>query len=324
MATLIRSLSFTKRSIINYLLKKPLCVSFEVTYNCNANCKHCHLGGAVKEVRASPQRFGELCRILSPVVAQISGGEPLLRHDLEEIVRAMHRPGKAPRIVVTTNGKLLTKKKYLELRAAGVDDFSLSLDYPDERHDEFRRIPGLFKQISSLMEDFEPGEDKAITLSCVVQSDNFRELIKMADLAHKWNTKINFSTYTWLRTNKKEYLIPKEEMPELRKIIYRLIEYKRKYKNIYTSDHIFKKMIGFFENHNVLNCRAGERFFVVNPDGTLSPCGLIIKEYASHREIKDDFLKHNDCVYCYTSLRGNAERPPTYLLRDNLFIFQKT
>lgn len=40
---------------------------------------------------------------------------------------------------------------YLELRAAGVDQFSVSLDFPDERHDEFRLHPGLFKHLSEIV-----------------------------------------------------------------------------------------------------------------------------------------------------------------------------
>lgn len=318
MNSVYRSLSLAKRGIANYILKRPFCVSFEITYNCNAYCKHCHLGGAVREQRASPEKFGELSRILKPVVAQISGGEPLLRHDLVKIIKAIHRTRKAPYIVITTNGALLTKKKYVELRQAGVDEFSLSFDYPDERQDEFRRIPGLYKRIKNLLEDFEPGEMKAITLACVVQSDNFHELIKMAEMARQWNVRINFSTYTWLRTNKKEYLIPRERLAEFKETIVQLIEYKKKYRNIYTSDYVFKKMIEFFENQSVQNCRAGERFLVVNPDGTLSPCGLIIKSYSSQREMKEDFLRNNKCAYCFTSIRGGSERPALHLLRDSL------
>ena len=199
-----RTISLAKRGILNYFSKRPFCVSFEVTYSCNARCKHCHLGGKVREERAEPQKFGERCRELKPVVAQVSGGEPLLRKDLEEIIKAIKIPNRAPYIVLTTNAALLTKKRYFELREAGVDEFSISLDYPDERHDEFRAIPGLFKKIKKLIEDLGSEDHKAIILSCVVQSDNFRELLKMAEQARRWNVKINYSIYTWLRTNNKD------------------------------------------------------------------------------------------------------------------------
>ena len=75
----------------------------------------------------------------------MSGGEPLLRPDLLEIVRTL-KAGCAPlRVFVNTNGALLTLPRFADLVDAGVDEVLVSLDYPDARHDAFRAIPGLFE-----------------------------------------------------------------------------------------------------------------------------------------------------------------------------------
>jgi len=315
----IRAFYLASRGTKNFLLKRPFCVSFEITYSCNAKCNHCHLGGIVtEEERATPERFGTRAEELKPVVAQISGGEPLLRRDLEQIIKLIKRPQRPPYIVLTTNASLLTKEKYASLREAGVDEFSVSLDYPDERHDEFRGVPGLFKRIETLCNSLRAIKDNCITLSCVVQSQNYKDVIALAEKAREWGVKMNFSAYTWLRTAKKEYMISEDELPEFKEIIRRLIDFKRKYKTVFTSEYVFKQMIKFFESHETPNCRAGERFLVVNPDGTLSPCGLIIKKYQSQWEIKKDFLKSNTCNYCFTSIRANSEKPAKYLIKDNL------
>jgi MoaA/NifB/PqqE/SkfB family radical SAM enzyme len=313
-----RTLSIAKRGVINFFTKRPLCVSFEVTYSCNARCKHCHLGGPAEEERASAERYAELCREIKPVVAQISGGEPLLRKDIEDIIRAIRIDKRAPFIVLTTNGALLSKEKYLNLREAGVDEFSVSFDFPDERHDEFRGVPGLFKKIETLIRETNHIPNNGITLSGVVNKENFRELIRMAELAKAWRVKINFSTYTWLRTNKKELMVPKNDLDELKEIITKLREFKKKYKTVYASDYVFQEMVEFFEKESIGNCRAGERFFVVNPDGTLSPCGLIIKKFQSQREIIENFTKTNECGDCYTSIRANTEKPASFLIKDSL------
>lgn len=318
MSSVRRNISLAKRGIRNYFSKMPFCVSFEVTYRCNARCKHCHLGGPVDEQRVTPQIIGELCRQIQPVVAQVSGGEPLLRKDLEQIIEAIRVPNKAPFIVVTTNGTLLTKERYQRLKQAGVDEFSLSLDYPDERHDEFRRVPGLFKKIENLVEELESENGKDITLSCVVQKDNFRELPQLAELALRWNLRINFSTYTWLRTNKQEYMLSKEDLLEFKEIVKQLLDFKKKYKNFFASEYIFNRMIDFFENGSIPHCLAGETFFVINPDGSLSPCGLILKNYKTQQEIKQDFMKTNTCGYCNTSIRANTEKPLKYMILDNI------
>lgn len=319
MTNLVRALSLAKRGVRNFFTRRPLTVSFEVTYSCNARCKHCHLGGIIKgEQLASPERFGELCRQIQPVVAQISGGEPLLRKDLEQIVQSMKRPNRAPYIVVTTNGLMLTRQRYESLRRAGVDQFSVSLDYPDERHDEFRGVKGLFRRIENLVKELSAGNGKAITLSCVVQRDNFRDLIKIADLSERWGVSVNFSTYTWLRTNDMNYVLDQDDLVEFRHIVRQLLSLRNKYRNFFASEYTFDRMIEFYKRGGIPNCKAGEKFFIVNPDGTFSPCGLIITRYKHQHEIYEKFLKTNTCTACNTSIRSNCEKPVKYLIKDNL------
>lgn len=126
----------------------------------------------------------------------------------------------------------------------------------------------------------------------------------MAELARRWNVKINFSTYTWLRTDNKNYMISNEELEEFKEIIKKLLKFRKNHKIIYTSGYVFNKMIDFFKNNLSPRCRTGERFFNVNPDGTISPCGLIIKNYKTQKELRECFAKNNDCEYCYTSIRA--------------------
>lgn len=311
-----RSLSLLKTGLANYTKKRPLCISFEVTHCCNARCKHCHLGGIVEEERASPLRFGNICRELRPVTAQVSGGEPLLRKDVAEIVSALRTPNRSPFIALTTNGALLTKKKYEELLQAGLDEFSVSLDYPDERHDEFRGIPGLFRRIHDLIQEVNHQENKHITLCCVIQSDNFRYLSDIVNLASTWGVQLNFSAYTPLRTQDMSYMVQGEDFLELGEIFSRLLAHRKKYRNIRTSAYVFRKILAYFEKGYLPDCRTGYRFINVNPDGTFSPCGLIITDYLSLKDLTGGFSRSNSCVYCCTSIRANCEKPWMQLFRD--------
>lgn len=314
----VRTVRLAARGAVNYLLRRPYCLSFEVTRACNARCKHCHLGGVVSETRASAEVYGHLRRKLSPVIAQVSGGEPLLRNDLEEIVAALSNPGGAPYIALTTNAALLTTERFLALRHAGLDEFSISLDYPDERHDEFRRVPGLFGRIRSLISSLEAQELASVTLACVVQKDNFRELLSLAELARMWGVRLNLSTYTHLRTKDNGYVPSSDELVELESVIKRLVAFRRDYGVIHTSEHVFARMVAFFRNGRVPSCRAGTKFLVANPDGTLSPCGLLIRDHRTRRELLRAFSKQNTCGQCYTSIRANSEKPVKNLVWDSL------
>jgi MoaA/NifB/PqqE/SkfB family radical SAM enzyme len=313
-----RAAALAGRGAVSYILGRPFCVSFEVTRCCNARCKHCHLHGAIEEERAAPDVYGRLCDELKPVVAQVSGGEPLLRRDLERIIEALVTRGGAPYVVLTTNAVTLSKERFASLRRAGVDEFSISLDYPDERHDAFRGVDGLFHRVESLVTALSREERSYITLGCVVQSDNFRDLVRMAELAHRWNARVNFSTYTRLRTNDESYLLSAQEVAELREVISRLLDFRRRHGVVHTSEHVFQQMVKFFKHGRLQNCRTGSKFLVVNPEGTLSPCGLVLRSYSSAEELRDDFSKDNTCGQCYTGIRANSEKPVKNLVLDNL------
>jgi MoaA/NifB/PqqE/SkfB family radical SAM enzyme len=317
MSRISRDLAFARRALAGYVGRAPLCVSFEVTRNCNARCRHCHLGPPRAETLASPERFAEICRELDPVVAQVSGGEPLLRGDVEDIVRGLTRPGRPPVVVLTTNGALLTKERFLRLKEAGVSDVSLSFDYPDERHDEFRQIPGLFAHIDGLMRELSAnGRPHGVTLACVMHRDNFRELPAIAERARAWKANVSFIVYTWLRTGNREMLISPDELGELREVLGRVREHKRRHGNVYTSDYVLDNIPAFFARAGRPGCRAGERALVVNPDGTLSPCGLVLREYRTREEMLARFTRTNTCDGCYTSSRANSEKPAFWLVRD--------
>ena len=79
-----------RAGIRNCITNHPLVVSLEVTLSCNCNCRHCDLGGIIKdEKQIGPDDYARLARSFNPPVIQISGGEPLLRKDIIEIVRLL-------------------------------------------------------------------------------------------------------------------------------------------------------------------------------------------------------------------------------------------
>lgn len=311
--------ALARRAVSNYFLHRTYCASFELTYNCNARCKHCHRGPVIpKERLASPQRLLEICKQLRPLVAMMSGGEPLIRKDLDEIVR-MLRQGVSPlRIFVVTNASLLTPKRFRSLKEAGTDEFLISLDFPDERHDEWRAIPGLFNKIGKLMADLSEEERRCVVLNAVFTSLNYRDAPRMVEVAGDWGVNINFSAYTPLRTNDRTMLVQPEEIEDFRAVTRRLLDMKAANGHVLTSEWVFESMARFFNNEDLGACRAGERFLVVNPDGTFSPCGLLIRDYPTRKEMIRDFTTTNACTECFTGSRSHSERPARYLFLDHV------
>jgi MoaA/NifB/PqqE/SkfB family radical SAM enzyme/membrane protein YqaA with SNARE-associated domain len=304
----------------NMILKRPICVALEVTHNCTANCRHCDKGPAVEDNPVGPEEYARICEKLSPSLIQIAGGEPLWREDLLDIVRALYKPNRPPLLVIITNGSLLTKEKYLELREAGAKQFSVSIDFPDSRHDDFRRIPGLYDHLDELIPELlSLGHGDVVVNTCITQA-NYPYLLDIAKKVGEWGAKLNFSTYTDLRTYNDEYnLRYPEDTDRLHKIFDIMYSGNGEYGNVMTSEKVARRYTDFYKTKSAPNCQTGYKFCIVNPDGRLTPCAMFIDErYDSREELIEKFAKKSDCTGCYISMRANTEKSAWELLTDNL------
>ena len=137
---------------------RPYVVSWNLTYRCNLACEHCYLdAGGKPEVDApafadrSELTTQQCFKVIDDIVAFapeavtiLTGGEPLLRRDILEIVR--YANGRGLWVVVGTNGVKITPTLAALLLKEGVRGLSLSLDALDpERHDRFRRVTGAWR-----------------------------------------------------------------------------------------------------------------------------------------------------------------------------------
>ena len=175
---------------------RPYVISWNLTYRCNLACEHCYLdaGGAPQvgtENFADRSELGteECFRVIDDIAAFapecvtiLTGGEPLLRRDILEIVtRAADR---GLWVVVGTNGVRITETVAKRLADAGARGLSLSLDALDpERHDRFRNVRGAWRNTVEGAEILN-----RTGLPFIVQttagSHNLGELDAIADFAH--------------------------------------------------------------------------------------------------------------------------------------------
>lgn len=307
--SLHQTVKLIKKGIDTYVTNRAMVVSYEVTLSCNCNCRHCDLGGFVENERQiGPEEYADLTRSLKPLVAQISGGEPLLRKDIAEIVKAIKHSGEVPHVILVTNGVLLNESNYLQLREAGVNQFSVSLDFPDDRHDEFRRHPGLYKRLEHKIPQLADLGFRDIILNTAITRANLRDILPLAEKATEWNVAISYSAYTALRTNETCYCISDgEDLEVLRQAISKLVELKRQGIRIVNSEIVLRNTARFFEQGYMPNCKAGTRFLIVVPDGSFVPCSLHRREYANRKEMMRDFSQTNRCGGCYVAIRSYSE-----------------
>ena len=175
---------------------RPYVISWNLTYRCNLACEHCYLDAGPKPLVgtdnfADRSELGteECFRVIDEIAAFapecltiLTGGEPLLRRDILEIVqRAAERE---LWVVVGTNGVRITENVARRLAEAGARGLSLSLDALDpERHDRFRKVRGAWQNTVEGAEILN-----RTGLPFIVQttagSHNLGELEAIADYAH--------------------------------------------------------------------------------------------------------------------------------------------
>jgi MoaA/NifB/PqqE/SkfB family radical SAM enzyme len=307
---------------MNWIAERPIVVSFEVTDGCTCYCKHCDHGGPRDGSRnMKPADYRHYVEVLNPCVVQISGGEPLMRDDVVDIVRNIKSDSGLPYTILVSNWSLMTEKKYLALREAGIHQFSVSLDFPDERHDQFRGYPGLYQHLSDLMPRLAAmGHDDIVLNSCIT-SENLAEIDAMADKAREWGVNICYSAYSARRTGCRDYFLnTPEQLATLREQFAR-VEARRDQTNwIVNSNTTLEATEKYFTNTGTPGCKAGLRFLVVTSDGWLQPCSMQFKRYplTEQARLVKEFTQANDCDQCYVSIRSYLDKSFPQLLWENV------
>jgi MoaA/NifB/PqqE/SkfB family radical SAM enzyme len=319
---LAESLRIIGRGSRNWYKGRPLVVSFEVTDSCTCYCKHCDHGGAKDTSRdMKPADYRRYMDALRPAVVQVSGGEPLMRQDLPEVIRNIKSDDGLPFLILVSNWSLMTEERYLELRGAGVDEFCVSLDFPDERHDIFRGYPGLYRHLDDLMPRLAAlGYDDILLNNCIT-AENVEEINAIADKAREWGVNVNYSAYSPRRTGCRDYFLNSpQKLDTLNRELTRLKSRIAGSRWITTTVSTLDATREYFEAGGAPGCKAGLRWLVVTSTGQLQPCSMQFKRYGLHEQQRmvEEFTANNTCDQCYVSIRSYLDKTFPRLVWENV------
>lgn len=170
------------------LNQRPLLVFWEVTRACALACKHCR---ATAQPKAHPDELNheEALRLidqlaeLKPPMLVLTGGDPMMRRDLHDLIRAAAGKGLNVALSPAATARLM-HADFHALKDAGVNSMSLSLDGATEAtHDSFRGIPDTFSRtLDAACRAREAGIhlqiNTTITKSTLSEFDAFVDLMK--------------------------------------------------------------------------------------------------------------------------------------------------
>lgn len=138
---------FIKSTLIGHPL--PVAMTFAVTYRCQCKCVHCSAGRHLRKDKSEltteeAKRLIDESIKLGVAIIAFTGGEPLVRKDLFELISYVNKKKALP--IIFTNGLLLTDENVEKLVKVGLYSLFLSIDSPiPEEHDRLRGMPGLFE-----------------------------------------------------------------------------------------------------------------------------------------------------------------------------------
>jgi MoaA/NifB/PqqE/SkfB family radical SAM enzyme len=289
-------------------LRRPILVHFEVTMRCNARCDFCDYWKTDSRARDSElQSFAEAARFFRPLLVTFTGGEPTLRSDLEDLVSAVAGAVRLKYVMLLTHGARLDVSRALSLWEAGVNQFNISLDYLDERHDRARGIPGLADRILRTVPEMRAAGIDSIRFNTVIKRDNVDEILPIVHRARSLGAGVNLSVYTDAKNGNRSHLLTEGEIARVERLCRELLEFKRRHRGVITSsDYYVAQIPRYLRGEMKEPCRSGVRTIHIDPTGHVKRCPDFPTDFhwTGFRRYKPIA-----CNACYYACRGEAQAP---------------
>ncbi len=252
----------------------PYFIKWYITGKCNIRCSHCYLTDYTKSVPLT-QIFRFIDYFAQKKIASIVllGGEPLFRHDLEQIVERI--TGYGIGLKIATNGMLATESRARTLVQSGAKQFQVSLEgVTSFSNDKIRGNKTFEKAVEGIRHLKNAGAWVAISFTA--SHENAHEICAMYELAQTLGVdRLKVGAFIPVGTGKLQQNIlalTEQDTAYIRKTLHEL---KSKYPKITLES-------AFCDNDNKSSCSfgcgAGTSNLVVNSDLSLSACDLLVEE----------------------------------------------
>jgi len=256
------------------LQRIPLSGSIDITHRCNLNCVHCYVGprnaldGCAGREMATDLIMSVIDQITDAGCLNllISGGEPLVRPDFEEIYR--HIKSKGMLVTLFTNATLITEKSAALFAELPPQTIEISLYGASD--DTSARITGVASSYDRCMRGInlllEHGV-KNVRLKTILMTLNRHEFYEIENIAKNLGMKFRFDACLFPRLNGDKtplmLRVPPADAVE--------IEFSNSERARIMND-FFDKHKGLSESENLYVCGAGVTYFHIDPYGMLQPC----------------------------------------------------
>lgn len=184
----------------------PFVAIWETTRACDLACVHCRAAAQSRRSQfelTTEQGFTLINQIadLKPKVFVITGGDPLKRDDVYDMIRYAKSAGLEPSVTPSAT-PLLTPEAIKKMKENGVTRLAISLDhYIREDHDNFRRVPGSFDLTIRAIEAARDN-DIPVQINSTVSKRTAADMPKLAALLSKYSNVVMWSVFFLVPTGR--------------------------------------------------------------------------------------------------------------------------
>lgn len=268
--------------------KTPTDASIILTYRCPMQCKMCNIWKNPTDIKKeiSPDDLRCLPKLK---FINLTGGEPFIREDLEEIVRVCYT--KSPRIVISTSGWYEDRVIALAKKFPNIG-IRISIEGLSQKNDELRgREGGFDRGLRTLLRLKEMGLND-IGFGCTISNNNSRDMLSLYQLSKSLG--MEFATASFHNSyyfHKEDNVITNKD--EVCENFRTLIEWQlqEKHPKSWFRAYFNMGLINYIEgNRRMLPCEAGTVNFFIDPWGEVYPCNGMEEKYW-----KDSMGNIHDC-----------------------------
>ena len=280
---------------------QPLWLLAELTYRCPLHCVFCYNPVQLKQASSelTTAEWVEVmrqARQLGAAQLGFSGGEPLVRDDLEELVQEAHRLGYYTNLI--TSGVGLTPARAQRLKDAGLDHVQLSFQDSTRELNDFLSHTKTFELKKKVAQTIK-AHDWPMVMNCVLHRHNLPhvgQIIEMAlDLGAEYLELANVQYYGWAWVNRDHLMPTRAQLQEAEAVVQGWRERIGKQCRL-----LFVVPDYFEERPKACMNGWGSVFLSIAPDGLAMPChnardlpGLQLPNVREHA-IADIWQRSND------------------------------
>ncbi len=287
----------------------PLVMSWNVTLECNMKCSHCYINATENKLENELTTeegkvfMDQLCKVSRPLLI-LSGGEPLLRKDIFELIK--YGTDKGLKMGLGSNGYLIDDTVAKQLKDAGIATVSISLDSNiPAQHDDFRGVKGAFEKAVNACKALRKN-DVLVQVNATLTHNNYDQIDDIMYLAEEIGVE-NFHLFFLVPTGRGKKLTdisPQKYEDMITNTFAKVAKHKLNVRPSCAPQFMrIAKGMGLDMRQWIRGCIAGLYYCRIYPNGDVTPCPYLPIKLGNIREKSFKEIWFNSEVF--TALRDS-------------------